>query len=98
MKHLHRVAVLGRELQVKSSAPPGKVEKIVAFLESKIHEVEQYVKGGDTQVVAILTLMNLAETVLDLLEKQNGQDLLVKEKLAKLIAMVEERQRAQEGL
>jgi cell division protein ZapA len=59
--------VLGRELQVRSSALPETVQEIEAFVNGKLSEVAASVTGGDSQVVAILTLMTIAEAYLSLL-------------------------------
>ncbi|SNB46339.1 cell division protein ZapA [Geobacter sp. DSM 9736] len=65
----HRIRVLGRELLVKSEAPPEKVREVEAFVNDKISEVAASVKGGDPQIVAVLALLNIAEAYLDLFSK-----------------------------
>lgn len=62
----HRISVLGKELQVKSSASLEAVREVEAFVNGKVSEVAASVKGVDSQVVAILTLMNIAEAYLAL--------------------------------
>ena len=72
MSSLHRIKVLGRELQVRSSALPEKVQDIEMFVNQKLAEVAASIKGSDPQLVAILTLMNIAEEYLSLVRGQEG--------------------------
>ena len=60
----HRIKVLGRELQVRSEAPPEAVRDVESFVNARLAQVASATQGGDLQVVAILTLMNLAEEYL----------------------------------
>jgi cell division protein ZapA len=76
---------LGRELQVRSAASPEAVQEIESFVNSKLSGVAASVTGGDSQVVAILTLMTIAEAYLSLVKEQDlshGQD---KERLNRLL-------------
>jgi cell division protein ZapA len=82
---VHRIRVLGRELQVRSSAPPETVREIEAFVNGKLSEVSASVTGGDTQVVAILTLMTIAEAHLSLLKEQEASHQLGAERVTRLL-------------
>jgi len=57
---------MGRDIQVRSAASAEHVREIESFVNGRIAEVEGMVKGGDPQVVAILALMNLAESYLSI--------------------------------
>ncbi len=72
MRSSHRISVLGRELQVRSTALPETVQEIEAFVNGKLSEVAASMKGGDSQVVAILTLMTIAEAYLSLLKEHEA--------------------------
>lgn len=72
MNSSHRIRLLGRELQVKSSALPETVREIEKFVNSKLATVSAAVTGGDSQVVAILTLMTIAEELLALKAQQEA--------------------------
>lgn len=61
MKLLHNINVLGRELQVRSSATPDEVAAMQDLVNRKISEVKAAIGDADTQIVAILVLMNMAE-------------------------------------
>lgn len=70
MPSTHRIRILGRDLQVRSTALPEAVQEIESFVNGKLSEVAASMTGGDSQVVAILTLMTIAETYLSLLKEQ----------------------------
>lgn len=72
MSSVHRIRVLGRELQVRSTALPETVQDIEKFVNGKLSEVAASVTGGDSQVVTILTLMTIAEAYLSLLGEQES--------------------------
>jgi cell division protein ZapA (FtsZ GTPase activity inhibitor) len=57
---------LGRELQVKSLASAESVREVEAFVNEKLAEVAASVKTTDSQIITILTLMNIAESYLAL--------------------------------
>jgi cell division protein ZapA len=69
---LHRIRLLGRELQVRSDAPADQVHDIETFVNGRLTEVAGSLKGSDPQLVAILTLMNIAEEYLSLVKDQEG--------------------------
>lgn len=64
MVSTHSIRILGRDLQVKSAATAGHVAQVEALVNDKLAEAGAAVTGGDSQVVVILTLMNLAEACL----------------------------------
>lgn len=71
MKRLHRIRVLGREIQVRSSATPEAVQEVEAYVNRKIAEVSASVPAADQQLVTLLCLLNVAEENLAL---QRGED------------------------
>jgi len=91
LNSLHRIRVLGRELQVRSSASPESVQEIETFVNSKLSGVAASVTGGDSQVVAILTLMTLAEAYLSLVKEQNASRQQETERLNRLLQKFEGR-------
>ncbi len=64
MSASHRIRILGRELQVKSSASAEAVREVEAFVNGKLAEISSSVSSADSQVVAILAIMNIAEAYL----------------------------------
>lgn len=88
METVHTVKVLGRELKIRSAASAEVVREVEKFLNDKVADVERALKGGDTMSVAILTLLNIAESYLSLrrsLTESQGQD----QRLVELIQRLE---------
>lgn len=73
MSASHRICVMGRELQVRSAASSETVREVEAIVNAKLAEVAAAVQVSDTQLVAILALMNIAEAYLTV---QKERDLL----------------------
>jgi cell division protein ZapA len=86
----HRVKVLGRELQVRSTATAESVREVETFVNEKLKEVASSVNTSDTQIVAILALMNISESYLALLK---GNDELTKEGNERISRLLGEVQR-----
>lgn len=89
MSSVHRIRVLGRELQVRSTALPETVQEIEALVNGKLSEVAASVTGGDTQIVAILTLMTLAEEYLSLRSEYEAVRQHDAERVARLLDKLE---------
>ncbi len=90
MSSLHRIRVLGRELQVRSSALPEQVRDIEIFVNGKLAEVSAATRGSDPQLVAILTLMNLAEDYLSLVRDHEASREHTEERLGVLLGKLEQ--------
>lgn len=65
MKTTHVVTVFGREISVRSSAPPEKVEAVETFVNTRLQDIGAALKNGDAQLVLTLALLNTAEELLD---------------------------------
>ncbi len=89
MSGSHCIRILGRELQVRSSATPETVQEIEAFVNDTVARVESRVRGGDRLGVAILTLMTLAEEYLSVIKKQDGNKIDA-EQVVELIRTIDE--------
>ena len=90
MSALHRIRVLGRELQVRSDAAADQVRSIESFVNGKLADVAGSLKGSDPQLVAILTLMNIAEEYLSLARAHEGIDQQATERLFRLLHKIED--------
>lgn len=90
MSSLHRIRVLGRELQVRSAALPETVQEIESFVNGKLSGVAASVTGGDSQVVAIITLMTIAEAYLTLVKEHEASRQQETEWLTMLLQKVED--------
>lgn len=93
MKRSHCIRIFGRELQVRTSAPQETVEEVQALVNGKIAEAEAAVQGGDAQMVAILAMMNIAESYLSLLREREESRKLCTEKVSRLVGLMESRLR-----
>lgn len=71
MSSSHRVRVLGRELQVRSTATAETVRKVEAFVNERLKEAAALINTTDPQIIAILALMNIAESYLALISEND---------------------------
>ena len=85
MSTVHRIRVLGRELQVKSTTTLESVLEAESYVNERVAEVAASVTGGDSQVVAILTLMTLAEEHLSSARKKEADRRIDAERINRLL-------------
>ena len=90
LSSLHRIRVLGRELQVRSTAAPERVRQIEEYVLGRVEEVEALSKSKDPLVVAILALLNVAESYLDLSSEHAKCSTRDNERLSRLLKSIEE--------
>ncbi len=86
----HRICILGRELQVRSSAAPETVGEVESFVNAKLAEVSAAVQSGDTQLVAILALMNIAEDFLAAVRERDSLRSEGESALRRLLVRIEQ--------
>lgn len=85
----HCVRVLGRELQLKSSSTPEQVAQVEALVNEKLSEAQAAVSSGDSQLVIILALMNLAETCLTAQRQIEEERTISRMRVAELIGQLD---------
>jgi len=85
----HRVRVLGRELQVRSTSSAESVREVEAFVNEKLAVVAASVKSNDSQIVAILALMNIAESYLALVREDASSRRQGRERISRLLQQLE---------
>jgi len=90
VKSAHRITVMGRDLQVRSTAQLDSVRRVEAFVNEKVAEVASSVTGCDPQVVAILTLMNLGEAYLNLVRESESAKRRTEEMVSRLLQRLDE--------
>ena len=66
MKQAHLITVLGREIPVRSSASAEKVRAVETLVNGQIDQIRGGITSTDPQLLAILALLNLAESYLEL--------------------------------
>ncbi len=90
MNSLHRVKVLGREVQVRTTAAPEQVREIEAFVNSAVSDLQASMKTADPQVIAIMALLNIAETCLQHAREYNSLNSAVSERVSRLVRKIDE--------
>jgi len=85
----HRVRVLGRELQVRSQASAESVRAVEAFVNEKLAAVSASLNTTDSQIIAILTLMNIAESYLALISENDAYRKQGSERISRLLYKLE---------
>lgn len=90
MNSLHRIKVLGRELQLRSTASPERVRQIESYVNATIAEIEASTRINDQQVVVILALLNIAESYMEISWKSSESDRADNDRLSRLLHHVED--------
>lgn len=90
MSSLHRVKVFGREVQVRSSASAEEVKEVESLVNDTIAQVQTSMKTTDFQILAILALLNVAESFLLQSRECSRQENFVREKISRLTRHIDE--------
>jgi cell division protein ZapA len=85
----HRVRVLGRELQVRSTATAETVREVEAFVNERLKEAAALLNTTDPQIIAILALMNIAESYLALISENDVRRSEGSERISRILCEVE---------
>ena len=85
MNSSHRVRVMGREMQVRSMATAESVREVEAFVNGKLAEVAASAKTNDEQIIAILALLNMAESYLALARESDAYRQQGSERISRLL-------------
>ena len=88
MSTSHRIRVLGKDIQVRSSASPETVREVEDFVNGKLAEVSAAVKNCDSQTVAILALMNIAEAYLAQVRESAASRQAGRQRVSRLLEMI----------
>jgi cell division protein ZapA len=86
----HRINVLGRELQVRSTASPERVRQIEKYINSRIAEAEASTKCADPLIIAVLALLNIAESFIDISSESEKRNSLDNERIFRLMQYIED--------
>lgn len=90
MRHSHRITVMGREVQVRTTAAPEAVAEVEAFVNAELAEVATMVTGGDSQLIAILALLNIAESYLALARERGAEEQRGVEVVSRMLRRIDE--------
>lgn len=88
MKVSHSVTVLGREISVRSTASPARVQEVELFVNTRLQEIGSALKSGDAQLVLTLALLNTAEELLDM-RKSYENDASLEDRLREMLRTLE---------
>jgi cell division protein ZapA len=81
--------VLGREFQVRSTATAETVREVETFVNEKLKEVAASVNTADSQIIAILALMNIAESYLALARENDLRDREGNRRISRILGEME---------
>jgi cell division protein ZapA (FtsZ GTPase activity inhibitor) len=81
--------VLGREIQVRSSAAPETVQEVESYVNMKIGEVSASIPAADQQLVTLLTLLNITESYLSLSKNNSGDIGDLQKNIDRIVARID---------
>jgi cell division protein ZapA (FtsZ GTPase activity inhibitor) len=90
LSSLHRIKVLGRELQVRSTAAPERVRQIEEYVLCRVEEIEVSSRSRDPLVIAIMALLNVTESFLELSSEHAKCTTEENESLSRLLKLIDE--------
>lgn len=88
-----QVEIFGEVYSVRGSDENGYLQELAVLVDRKMREVAEHVKG-DTARIAILAALNLADELFQIQNRQEGERVEIREKVA---ALTEELTHALEG-
>ena len=88
-----QVEIFGEVYSVRGNDKNGYLQELAALVDRKMREVAERVKG-DTARIAILAALNLADELFQIQNRQEGERVEIREKVA---ALTEELTHALEG-
>ncbi len=90
MSSLHRINVLGRELQVRSTASSERVRQIEEYVNSRIAEAETSSTCAEPLIIAVLTMLNMAESFIDFSSESERRSKADSERISRLLQYIED--------
>jgi len=74
---------------VKSAAAAHHVAEVESFVNAKLAEAEKAVPSGDTQLVVILAMMNIAEAYLAIRNEHESGKRALEERVTRLMTLLD---------
>lgn len=90
LSSLHRIRVLGRELHVRSTSSPERVRQIEKYVNGRIEELESSTTCNDPVKIAILALLNITESYLDISAERENRGKSDDERISRLLRHIED--------
>ena len=78
------VEIFGAVYSVRGNDDRGYLQGLADLVDRKMREVAQHVNTADTARIAILAALNLADELMSLEKRQEGERVLIREKVAEL--------------
>jgi cell division protein ZapA len=78
------VEIFGEVYNVRGGEDPGYLQGLADLVDRRMREVAQHVHTADTARIAILAALNLADELSRLTKRQEGERVLIREKVAEL--------------
>lgn len=88
------VEIFGEVYHVRGDDENGYLQDLADLVDRKMREVAEHVKTGDTARIAILVALNLADELYQAQNRQEGERVEIREKVA---ALTQELSQALEG-
>lgn len=89
MKTVHRIRVMGREIQVRSNTPAETVQEVETYVNQRLGEVAASLPHADQQLVALLTLLNITEAYLAATRQVEGREPLDRDGVARIVQKID---------
>lgn len=89
MKQPVEVNILGRLYTVRSSASLEEVSRVADYVNQQLARTAAVAPTADTLHVTVLTLLNIAESFLKLLDEKGALDPLEKKRLESLLLRID---------
>jgi cell division protein ZapA (FtsZ GTPase activity inhibitor) len=86
----HRVKVFEREVQVRSTASAEEVREVESFVNDTISTLQASMKTTDLQILAIMALLNIAESFLKQTRECSRMEQIVQEKVSRLAQNIDD--------
>lgn len=90
MSSLHRIRVLGRELHVRSTSSPERVRQIEEYINNRVEELESSTTCNDPVKIAILALLNITESFLEISSERENRGKEDDERISRLLQHIED--------
>jgi len=89
MSRTVKVQIYGQMYPIQGDLDPGYVQKLAAYVDEKMHTVAEITATVDTQKVAILAALAIADELHSLRNEKSDREELLKEQAERCLTLVE---------
>jgi cell division protein ZapA len=83
------VEIYGATYHVRGDRESGRLKKLAALVDRRMHEIARHMSSPDAAKVAILAALNLAEELAEAQQEQEGERVKIQEKVTELAGELE---------